>query len=114
MLGCYLAAILVAAPFAQVWLQNLFWNNVRLGPHRFASDQRVLPFLWLHVGNLVGTVVTLGLFRPFAVVRVVRYRAEHLTLIPGGSVDAFVADAEASATATGEEFADFFDLDIGF
>jgi uncharacterized membrane protein YjgN (DUF898 family) len=114
MLGCYLAAILVAAPFAQVWLQNLFWNNVRLGPHRFASDQRVLPFLWLHVGNLVGTVVTLGLFRPFAVVRVARYRAEHLTLIPGGSVDAFVADAEASATATGEEFADFFDLDIGF
>ena len=114
LLGIYVAAIVVAAPFAQVWLQNLVWNHVRLGPHRFASDQRVLPFLWIHLVNLLGTLATLGLFRPFAVVRIARYRAEHLALIPGGSLDAFVADAQASATATGEEFADFFDLDIGF
>jgi hypothetical protein len=33
LLGIYVAAIVVAAPFAQVWLQNLVWNHVRLGPH---------------------------------------------------------------------------------
>jgi uncharacterized membrane protein YjgN (DUF898 family) len=114
LVGVYLLALALTAPFAQVRLQNLVWNNVALGPHRFASDQRFLPFISLHAVNLLAMLATLGLFRPFAVVRVARYRAEHLALIPGGSLSAFVADAEAGATATGEEFADFLDLDIGF
>jgi len=111
--AAYAAAILVAAPLAQVRLQNLLWNGVTLGPHRFASDQRFGSFFVLQLVNTLATIATLGLFRPVAVVRVARYRAEHLTFFPGASLDSFVADASAGATATGEELAELFDFDIG-
>jgi uncharacterized membrane protein YjgN (DUF898 family) len=76
------------------------------------SDQRFLSLLGLLVTNGLATVATLGLFRPFAVVRSARYRAEHLALVPGASLDAFVADEASSASAAGEELAEVFDFDI--
>lgn len=112
--AAYLAVILVVGPLFQVRMQNLVWNGSTLGPHRFASDQRYASFFPLQLVNAILTVATVGLFRPFAIVRIARYRAEHLTLVPGASLDAFLTDAAAGASATGEEFAELFDFDIGF
>jgi uncharacterized membrane protein YjgN (DUF898 family) len=112
--GGYVLALVIAGPYLQVHLQNLLWNGVSLGPHRFASDQRFGSFFALQLGNTLATLATLGLFRPFAVVRVARYRAEHLTLVPGASLDAVLADAASGVSATGEEVAELFEFDVGF
>jgi uncharacterized membrane protein YjgN (DUF898 family) len=112
--GSYVAAILIAAPLAQVRMQNLLWNGLSVGPHRFVSDQRFGSFFLLQLGNAIATIASFGLFRPFAVVRVARYRAAHLTLLAGASLESFLADAAAGGSAAGEEFAELFDFDIGF
>jgi uncharacterized membrane protein YjgN (DUF898 family) len=47
------------------------------------------------------------------VVRLARYRAQAVTLIPAGSLDEFIADQEQEMSAAGQETAEFMDIDIG-
>ena len=59
------------------------------------------------------TLLTLGLFRPFAVARQWRYKAEHFAVLAAGSLDEFIANQEAEVRVTGEEATDLLDVDLG-
>jgi uncharacterized membrane protein YjgN (DUF898 family) len=58
--------------------------------------------------------MTLGLFKPFADIRLARYKMEHMALTPAGSIEEFIAGEQQKVGATGTEAAEIFDLDIGF
>jgi uncharacterized membrane protein YjgN (DUF898 family) len=62
--------------------------------------------------NIIGIVLTLGLFIPFAKIRSMKYRIESMTLIPISNLDDFVAAEQAGASATGEGAADMLDFDL--
>ena len=64
--------------------------------------------------TLPATVLTLGLFRPFAQVRLSRYLASVFSLVTAGTLDTLTAADAAAVSAVGEETVGFFDLDIGF
>lgn len=93
-------------------LQNLIWNKTRLGGHQFKSEMRVGRMIFIALTNILGIVLTLGLFIPFAQVRTMKYRIESMTLIPAGNLESFIADAQAQASATGEGMADLLDFDL--
>lgn len=93
-------------------IQNLVWRSTTLGQHRFSSDVRVGRLAWITLSNLVLTVVTLGLYRPFAAVRVARYRVESMSLLAAGSLDDFVGTQGGEIGAFGEELGEFLDIDI--
>lgn len=118
LVACAVLAMVVGlattGAFYRVRLANLTWNHLRLGPHRFRSDQTVPSYLALNLGNLIGMLVTLGLFRPWATVRRARYRARHLTLLPGASLDDLVAGAGVPRPALADEVAGLLGFDIGF
>ena len=99
-------------PFFEAQLQNLVWNHTRLGAHRFVSTVSAWRLFAIMLGNLLGVVLTLGLYRPFAVTRLLKYRLQTVTLVSVGSLDNFVAGQEAEVGATGEEAAEMFDIDI--
>ena len=67
----------------------------------------------IYLSNLVLVMVTLGLFMPWAQVRLARYRASAMGMITAGSMDDFLVAQEAGESAIGEETAEFFDIDIG-
>jgi uncharacterized membrane protein YjgN (DUF898 family) len=113
-LAALLGAILVAGAYFQVSLHNRIWNGLRLGPHRFRSQQTLASFLALELGNLAATVATLGIFRPWAAVRSARWRAERTWLVPGAGLDEFLAGASRSEGAAADEIAELFGFDIGF
>lgn len=94
-------------------LFNLVWNHLMVGPHRFRADMRARELILLYFTNTLGILGSLGLAIPWAMIRTARYRAEHLTLLPGAGLADFVADARAADSATGQEIGDFFDVDIG-
>ena len=73
---------------------------------------RFLPYVGIVASNFVLTVLTLGLYRPWAQVRVARYRAETAALVALAPLDEFIAGEQSKATAVGEEMADMFDFDI--
>lgn len=104
--------MLVITPLWQARMQNLVWNHTTLDGHRFASSVSAWRLLGIHLTNALAVVLTLGFFMPWAAVRVARYRAETLQLVPQGSLDEFLAAQEAEPGATGEETAEMFDIDI--
>jgi uncharacterized membrane protein YjgN (DUF898 family) len=99
--------------FFSVKTTNLLYNSSRLGPHRIEAALKIKDYLVLVLVNSLATAFTLGLFHPWAKVRIYQYKIGHLTLIPGASLDEFVAAEKQQVSAIGEEAGDFFDFDIG-
>lgn len=111
LLALYVWAMLIYPVFSAM-LQNLVWGHTSIGPHRFES--RVSPgrVAFIALTNLLGIICTLGLYMPFATMRMMKYRLESVALLVDGSLDDFVADAQARAGATGEGVADLLDFDL--
>lgn len=107
-------SMLLLVPLWEARTQNLIWNHTQLGAHRFDSKLSAWRLLGIYLGNFVLVALTLGLFMPWAAVRIARYRASALTVLAAGSVEDFAAQQQADQSATGEETAEFFDIDIGF
>jgi uncharacterized membrane protein YjgN (DUF898 family) len=110
----YLVLFVVVWPWFSARLQNLVWNHTALGPHQMVSAVRARDLLAITVTNFIGIVLTLGFFKPFADIRLARYRLTHMALIGAGNLDEFIAHEQQAVTATGEETADVFDVDISF
>jgi uncharacterized membrane protein YjgN (DUF898 family) len=71
-------------------------------------------FARLQVVNVLLTIVTLGLFRPFAVVRIHRFRLASMTIVASGGFDHVLAQAGAAGSASGDGAADFFGFDFSW
>ena len=92
-------------------IQNFVWNHSILGGHRFMSLVGRTRSFRIEIVNVFLTLVTLGLFWPFAVVRSMRYRIESLEW-SGDSGALARAPGDVGIGATGEETAELFGLDI--
>ena len=95
-------------------IQNAVWNHLGVGSRAFSSTVSAGRLVAIDVANLVAVVCTLGLFQPFAAVRLYKYRLECLTMGPGQELDQIAADPDQEIGAGAEETADAFDVDFGF
>lgn len=103
---------LFIAPYFNSRIQNLIWNKTQLGDYHFNSNLHAKKLLFIYMTNALGIVLTLGLYQPFASVRLLKYRLEHLSLEVDGDLQTFVASQDSDMDATGEGAADIFDIDI--
>ena len=94
-------------------MQNLIFNNTSLSSHDFKARYQMKSFGWLMVRNFLLTAVTLGLYIPWAKVRVAQYAAEHTALNVTQDLDKFAAISQPDESAFGEEFGDVFDMEVG-
>lgn len=100
-------------PLIGARVQNLSWSRTRIGPHRLVSRLPVAAFVRLQLVNLGLTVITLGLYRPFAAVATARMRVAALSLVPDGSLDDVLASIAASRdVAVGSEAMDLLGFDL--
>jgi uncharacterized membrane protein YjgN (DUF898 family) len=104
---------MMVRPYFLARMQNLVWNRTRIGPHRFVSRVKVRRLWAIRTSNFVLVLVTLGLFLPFAKVRLARYRLESVQVAVLGDLDRIVGAERERVAAFGEEAADLLDLDIG-
>jgi uncharacterized membrane protein YjgN (DUF898 family) len=91
---------------------NLVWNNTTLDKLTFKSTLRARDFFGIYISNIIAIVCTFGLATPWAQIRLARYRASKLQIVGDVDFDQFVGDKKAEMKATGEEIADFFDVDL--
>ena len=108
----FFAMLFFIRPFFEARLQNLVWNHTALGPHRFVSNVSARTLFWIMVTNLIGIILSLGLYRPFAVIRLLKYRLGTVTLAAAGDLDGFLSGQAQAVAAVGEETAELFDIDI--
>jgi len=109
-------AIAYLFPFIyySVHINNLVFNSTSIKGFQLSSDYQILSFGKLVLVNTLLTIVTLGLFRPWAMVRTAQYKADHISVVATEDLDGFVAGEEEHISALGEEVGDFYDLDFGF
>jgi uncharacterized membrane protein YjgN (DUF898 family) len=93
-------------------VQNLAWNHTQLGPHRFESAIRARQLIFITMTNLLGIIFTLGLYKPFAEVRLTQYLLGACTVVVSGNLNEFVAGETQQIGATGEEAVEMFDVDL--
>jgi uncharacterized membrane protein YjgN (DUF898 family) len=110
--GVALASFVVGAYYRAHFL-NISIGGVVVGPHRASSRLHTLPLLGIFITNLLGMIVTLGLFYPWAKVRLLRYQLANTSMLVDGDIGQFVADADPGPDALAEEAGDFFDVDFG-
>ena len=88
------------------------YDKLDLGKNRIHNSMSISGFLVIAVTNSLGMLFTLGLFYPWAKVRMTRFMVESLNL-EAADLDNFVAAAESEQSAIGEELGEAFDLGIG-
>ena len=109
----YLAYLLVG-PYMVVRVSNLAWSSTRFPGIRFRSSLPARAFMKLQTRNALLTVLSLGLYRPFAVVSVYRFRLAHLHIEVDGDIDATAARVAARGGAAGDSVADGFGIDLSW
>ncbi|MBU0499644.1 MAG: DUF898 domain-containing protein [Gammaproteobacteria bacterium] len=111
-LGFFLTLVLIGA-FMTVQMTNLLFNSTNLADLYFSSDMETPAYTGIYVANTLLIILTLGLYYPWAKVRLLKYRASRLSLVGHSSLDQFLAGARDQVSATGQEIADVFDVDFG-
>ncbi|WP_034882807.1 uncharacterized membrane protein YjgN (DUF898 family) [Ensifer sp. WSM1721] len=105
----------VAALIYRAGVRNVAWSAATLdGKHRLLSDLSRLRYTSIAVSNLLLTLVTLGLMRPWAAVRMVRYVNEHTGVRFEGNVGEIFSAIAQEGSAVGAEFMDIEGFDFGF
>jgi uncharacterized membrane protein YjgN (DUF898 family) len=107
--------ILLSGPFIMVRMNNLAWSDTRFPGVRIVSALKARSYLRLQIVNVLLTLLTLGLFRPFAAVRTWRYRVEHTRIdaLEGFEGAASLASRRPAAAA-GDGVADFLGVDLSW
>ena len=115
-LGMVFIGFLATTP-ARAWREarmfQLVWNNVGVSQvARFKCDLRAGRYIGLRVRNLLLSLLTLGFYRPFALVSEYRMKAESVTLHVKGGVDQMAGELVAQQGGIGDAMADAVGLDL--
>jgi uncharacterized membrane protein YjgN (DUF898 family) len=106
-------SFLMLSPAIETLVINLVLNRTTLdGMHRLKSRMSALTVAWITLSNAILTLVTLGLFYPWARVRLLRYRMKKLSLLMHGTIDDYTGET-LSQSAVGEEIGSLFAFDFG-
>ncbi|MFG6464413.1 YjgN family protein [Roseateles sp. DXS20W] len=110
----YVIYFAMIAPYAAARLQNLVWNGTRSEALAFNSRLSFRSLLALTLKNWLLTLLTLGLYRPFAAVSTARLRLEAVSIdCTGDPLDWVTAATAGHEDATGDIAGDFFGIDMG-
>lgn len=107
------AASTPARAYRQARVFRLVWNNIGVSRiARFKSRLRVRSYVFLRLRNIVLTILTLGFYRPFALVSEYRMRAESVSLHVKGGLDQLAGQLAREEQALGDAVAGAMGLDL--
>ena len=113
-IAAYLLMLVLTQSYVTARSQNLVWGTTRSHRLRFSSRLKVRSMLGLMLTNLLLTVVTFGLYRPFAAIATAKLRLEAVSLEAHGDVEQWTAGAAHRVNdASGDAAGDLFGIDVG-
>ena len=105
----------VAGLFYKAGVRNVTWSATTFdSQHTLMSDLSRTRYTWIAISNVLVTIFTLGLMRPWAAVRMARYTWAHTGVTFTSDVGELFSTLEAQGSAVGAEFMDFEGFDFGF
>jgi uncharacterized membrane protein YjgN (DUF898 family) len=110
----YVAFISMMIAYLASRLQNLCWNATRSRNLEFKSELKAWGLTHLTLRNFCFTLITLGFYRPFAVVNTIAYRLAAVQAVVDSDIDTWQASgAQGTHATSGEMAGDFFGIDMG-
>jgi uncharacterized membrane protein YjgN (DUF898 family) len=104
LLGCYFTAR----------FQRLVWDKTLVGDMALHCDVPAIRFMRIQCMNTLWVVLTLGMYRPFAAIRLAKFRLECVKASELSSLNTVALGASQSRRgALGESAAELFDMDVG-
>lgn len=102
-----------ARAYREARIFQLVWNNIGVSHvARFKCRLRAGRYVGLRVTNMFLTLVTLGFYRPFAMVSEYRMKVESVTLHVKGGLDQLVGQLAREEQGLGDAIADAAGLDL--
>ena len=93
-------------------VRNRIISALCIGEARLSSRLKIGTVYMLYLTNIVAIVCSLGLFAPWAKIRLTRYQLAQTSLLAPQGTEGFTGSPGQSASAVGEELAEVFDLDL--
>ncbi len=103
---------LLGMTYINTRITNYVYSNLSLNDIKFKAAISFWRVLWIYLGNAVLIMLTLGIYIPWAKVRIARYKLSCFTVY-GDDLGGHIAAEASNAKAIGEEFSDVMDIDIG-
>lgn len=100
-------------PYISARLQRQIWSKLGLGAHQFECNLFTTPVVSLALKNTALTLLTLGLYAPFAAVAMAKLRVESVRLLPGTAIEHFRAASDEHVSAFADAVGDYADYDFG-
>jgi uncharacterized membrane protein YjgN (DUF898 family) len=108
-----LLASLPARAFREARMFQLVWNNTGVSRiARFKTHLHTGRYVGLRLKNMLLTLLTLGLYRPFAVTSEYAAKVESVVLYLKGGADQLVGELVQQQGAFGDAAADAMGLDL--
>lgn len=98
--------------FYNAYIGNVTFNGIEIDGHKLRSNLSTGGLFKIYLTNILGIIFTLGLYIPWAKIRTVKYRTDHVWLLPAGALDQLVAGQQGNIGAAGEELGEMFDFDV--
>lgn len=115
-IGFAFLLFLVSGParaYREARLHRLVWNNIGVSHvARFKCDLRVGGYVLLRVKNIFLTLLTMGFYRPFALVSEYRMKVDSVTLHVKGGLDQLAGQLAREEQGLGDAIADAAGLDL--
>ncbi|RYF42591.1 MAG: DUF898 domain-containing protein [Comamonadaceae bacterium] len=115
-IGFIFMLFLASAParaYREARMLQLVWNNVGVSSiARFRCNLKARRYVLLRLKNVLFTLLTLGLYRPFAMVSEYRMKTHSITLHVKGGVNQLVGQLVQQQGALGDAMADAVGLDL--
>ncbi len=110
-----LFAWLAAWPYFAARMQQIVWSHTELGHGiRFAGHMKGSKLWLLVMGQTLLTLLTLGLYWPFAAVAIARYRVQSIAIESDDPIGHVAGAVSIERRAAGDAAIDFFGLDLGW
>ena len=102
-----------ARAYREARIFHLVWNNIGVSHvARFRCDLSVRSYVWLRIRNILFTLLTLGFYRPFAILNEYAMKADSVTLHVKGSLGQLVGQLTREENGLGDAIADAAGLDL--
>lgn len=110
----FYAALGVIGIITRVLILNYVWSGVGVRGARMSCTLGIWRTTWIMLSNILLIVITLGLFSPWAITRMARYRA-NCTRVSADeqTVNELTAAEQQDASAIGDEAIDIFGVEVG-
>ena len=102
-----------ARAYREARMFQLVWNNIGVSQvARFKCRLKPWPYVSLRVKNMFLTLLTLGIYRPFAMVSEYRMKTQSVTLHVKGGLDQLAGQLAREEQGLGDAMADAVGLDL--